>query len=363
MPEGHRMPANERAMYPFVQNFLLSNKGCEKTLVEDVSFSYIKRWIIDVAGIKGARVYAVEAKPALNFDLFSAALTQARYYQQACTHVYICLPEPASQSETELLPHITKICIQEKVGLWLFTANKEIKQVEETVESRPDLDKYFDVVQQLTSEMLSDNVQGARAFILRDVCFHLDRQFHGKASKDDIVNYLFSQKGREDSYWKKQNINPRTSPDKTLGASFQCATELGLIEETGETDSFYKLTSLGHSLVTISDASKVGEPDLSNQEKAFFYALSQRYPEVRITIQILKADKRKIMFGVNKCSNGHSYWGSLREKNPHCPKCNEELTPETNGASFCLAEYSSEHITIVTNNLSFGLIVDFCQLH
>ncbi|RLG44817.1 MAG: hypothetical protein DRN81_03570 [Thermoproteota archaeon] len=183
------MVEDEKRMYSFIEKFLKERKDCEKVLSERVSFEYIKRWVIDVAGIKGARIYAVEAKPRLNFDSFSAALTQARYYRQACTHVYICLPKPQNQREKELLQHVKEICRKEGIGLLLQTPTGETRVEEEVEVSKPDLDRYYQVMQQLTRETLSNEAQGARAYIIRDLCYYLHKQFNGETSKQNLLTY------------------------------------------------------------------------------------------------------------------------------------------------------------------------------
>jgi hypothetical protein len=323
-------------MYPAIQSFL-KEKGCERVLIEGVNFDYIKRWIIDVAGIKEARVYAVEAKPKLSFDSFSAALTQARYYKQASTHVYVCLPEPISDKENELLQHIRKICDQEKIGLLLFTSQKGIQEVKDAEESRPDLDKYFYVMQQLTSETLSDKIQGARAFIVRDLCYYLVKQFQGRTLESNIRSYFFSKKSKSDAYWRKAYINPRTKADRTLDATIICAEELGLIERVKYgNEVFMHVTNFGKDLVGILDVSKIGEKELSKQVASFFHALSQRCLEVRTTVQILKDFKRKMLFGTNECSKGHKFWSGqavIKEGKIYCPKCGEELSLRSENTS------------------------------
>lgn len=323
----------EKKMYPAIRTFL-KESGCERALVEKVSFDYIKRWIIDVAGIKGARVYAVEAKPSLSFDSFSAALTQVRYYKQSCTHVYICIREGTSDKEKELLQHIEEICEQEGVGLLLFANQERIRQVKEAKQSMPDLDKYFHVMQQLTSERPSDKIQGARVFIVRDLCYYLGNPpFGGKAAENNLRDHFFSKKPKQGRYWRKAYINPRTKADRTLDAVIICAEDLGLIERVTDKDRIcLHLTSLGKELEEIIDASLVGKAELSVQVKAFFHALSQRYPEVRATIQVLKQFGKRMLYGINECNEGHKFWAGetvTEEGKILCPKCGEELNPES----------------------------------
>lgn len=325
----------EKEMYPAIEKFLKA-KGCDRTLIEGVSFDSVKRWIIDVAGIKGARIYAVEAKPKLNFDSFLTALTQVRFYKQACTHVYVCLPEPTSDKESELFPYIEKICEQEKIGLLLFTSEQKIREIREPEESKPDLDKYFQVMQQLTSERPSDKIQGARAYIIRDLCYYLWTAFRGKANKSNLCKYFFSRKPESDRYWKWKQayINPRTTAKNTLDATIKAAEELGLIECN---DAILYLTTLGRELVKIIDNSKIGTPELDKNVKAFFYALSLRYPEIRETIHILKEFKKEMLYGINECPNcSKKFWADkaiIEEGKIRCPNCKQELSLQSEKTS------------------------------
>lgn len=221
------VPFREEKMYPIIKDFLITEKKCTRAS-EDVSFSYIKGWRIDVAGISGAKIYAVEAKPKLDFNLFSVALMQTRYYRKACTHVFICLPNPRKESEDELLEHINGLCKQEGIGILLFDKkHKKIEQLRDAERAQVNLDLYFKVMQQLTSETPSGRIQGARAFLVRDLCFFLSKD---KTSKIELRNRFFSEIPKDKKeYWRAQYINPRTSPERTLEATVVASMELGFI--------------------------------------------------------------------------------------------------------------------------------------
>jgi len=334
---GDGLQLAEQKMYPVIQDYLEQN-GCERVLIEKVTFDYIKRWTIDVAGIKEARVYAVEAKPHLTFDSFSAALTQARYYKQACTHVYVCLSEASNKKEEELLRHIEEICEQEGVGLLLLTPQLKIQKLKEAKETKPDLDKYFPVMQQLTVERPSDKIQGARVFILRDLCYYLaGSPFKGEALEKDLRKHFFSRNPASSAYWRKAYINPRTKAERTLDATTIAAEDLGLIERVERQDEkCLRLTCLGRDLVNVIDVSEAGKTELSEQVKAFFHALSQRYLEVRTAVHTLKEFGGRILYGKNECNKGHRFWADkafIEEGKILCPKCREELSPKSEKTS------------------------------
>ena len=325
------VPFKEEIMYPIIKEFLISEKRCTRAS-EGVSFSYIKGWRIDVAGIIGAKIYAVEAKPKLDFNSFSTALMQARYYRKACTHVFICLPKPRKESEDELLEHINGLCRQEGVGIILFDKNQiKIEQLRDADRSQVDLDLYFKVMQQLTSETPSGKIQGARVFLVRDLCFFLSK---GKNSEVELQKQFFSEIPKDKKeYWRAQYINPRTSPDRTLEATLVASMEMGFVARNDE-DNLY-LTALGKSLVNIIDTSKVKTKSLGKAVKAFFHAYSQKYPEVRAALLELREFGARMLFGSNECTIcgfKKSFWYNraiIRENSVLCPSCKGEIDPNS----------------------------------
>ena len=325
------LPFKEEMMYPIIKDYLITEKRCTRAS-DEISFSYIKGWRIDVAGISGAKIYAVEAKPKLDFNLFSSALMQARYYRKACTHVFICLPKPIKENEDELLEHINELYKQEGIGILLFNKKQsEIEQLRDAERAQVDLDLYYKVMQQLTSEKPSGRIQGARVFLVRDLCFFLSR---GKTSQVGLQNRFFSEIPKDKKeYWRAQYINPRTSPDRTLGATVVASMELGFVEKDNEGILF--LTALGKSFVNIIDTSRVKTKSLGKAVKAFFHACSQKHPEVRAALRELKEFKGKMMFASNECTKcgfKKGFWygrAKIQEGKVLCPRCKDEMDPNS----------------------------------
>ncbi|RLG44818.1 MAG: hypothetical protein DRN81_03575 [Thermoproteota archaeon] len=124
-------------------------------------------------------------------------------------------------------------------------------------------------------------------------------------------------------------INPRTTPEKTLKAAILCATELGLLEKD-EKESRLRLSALGLDLAEITTKEEVGKPEMSRQVKAFFHALAQKYPEVRVALQILKAHKGKMRLLQDICPMcKKNFYAEVRKGKISCPNCGYEIDPKS----------------------------------
>ena len=111
----------EEELYGVVKDFLLEEKRCERVLVNKVSFREIKRWVMDVVGVKEHRVYCVEVKKDFVFNSVFAAIKQSEFMCSACTNVYVAFPkEEYSSSDKELRKYLHNICSSMGVGILLI---------------------------------------------------------------------------------------------------------------------------------------------------------------------------------------------------------------------------------------------------
>lgn len=147
----------EKEFYDIVKNFLLKVKKCEKVVVNKVSFREIKKWIIDVVGIKEHKIYCVEVKRNLSFDSMFAALKQAEFMCTACTDVYVCFPkEDYINAENELRKYLMNTASNMGIGILLIDKNhiEEIKKpVVEKFKKRIDFRNYYFVLTQLVGKL------------------------------------------------------------------------------------------------------------------------------------------------------------------------------------------------------------------
>jgi len=278
----------EKEMYEHIKRFLIEEKGCDsKTIsINQITFERGKHWTMDVAGIRASRIYGVEAKAGCGYGDIIDAITKARFYRYACSYVYVCFPK-AEFEHSRLKEFLEEECKQHGIGLLLLRPDGSIEEHIKPQESDVlDLDTYLKVFSQLKmfQPSLSPEVQGARAYIIRDICSFMMRKGYFKES--EFIKYV----GENEEYWKFQRPGPRTIPLKDLirnriSWSLRAAEELGLIEKTRH--GAWRLTLLGEILAHIS-ADHVKIRSLSKEVKAFFFALAWRYPEVREALMFLK---------------------------------------------------------------------------
>ena len=137
--------------------FLESSKKCERVVVNRVSFEKIKKWVMDVVGVKEHEVYCVEVKRDFSFDSVFAALKQAEFMCTACTHVYVCFPENEYESaDQDLKNYLEDSCSEMGVGVLLVDRShvEEVKKPDvEKVKNRIDFRNYYNVLTQLTGRL------------------------------------------------------------------------------------------------------------------------------------------------------------------------------------------------------------------
>jgi len=123
MSGGKIMKRREERMYEFVSRFLKEEKKCERILINEISFRALKRWKVDVAGIRRPYLYGVEVKAGFSFDHITSALKQAEFMCKAFTHVYICFPKDEYEREDneELRKYLEKEL--ERLGIGVLTLN------------------------------------------------------------------------------------------------------------------------------------------------------------------------------------------------------------------------------------------------
>jgi len=147
----------EEELYEIVRGFLEHVKGCEKVVVNRVVFREIKRWIIDVVGVRDHEIYCVEVKKNFSFDSVFAALKQSEFMCTACTHVYVCFPKDEySKADSDLRNYLLSVCNDIGVGVLLVEEGRveEIKEpVVEKVKNRIDFRNYYSVLTQLTGKL------------------------------------------------------------------------------------------------------------------------------------------------------------------------------------------------------------------
>ncbi|RLE91787.1 MAG: hypothetical protein DRN04_11960 [Thermoprotei archaeon] len=147
----------EEELYEIVRGFLEHVKGCEKVVVNRVVFREIKRWIIDVVGVRDHEIYCVEVKKNFSFDSVFAALKQSEFMCTACTHVYVCFPKDEyNKADSDLRNYLLSVCNDIGVGVLLVEEGRveEIKEpVVEKVKNRIDFRNYYSVLTQLTGKL------------------------------------------------------------------------------------------------------------------------------------------------------------------------------------------------------------------
>jgi len=297
-------------MYNPIKKFLL-RKGCDPaTIVEEQAKFYKegKSWIIDVAGIRGAHIYGVEAKVGCGYNDVIDAIIKARFYKYACSYVYVCFPK-ASYEQSSFRNFLDKECKEYGIGLLLLNSDFTVEECIKPRESRIlDLDIYLEVLGQLKPfrPCLSSGVQGARAYIIRDICtFVLQRGYFDEGS---FIEYIGEDNER---YWLAQRPGSRGKSLKELIRSrvewsFRASQELGLIESR---EGQWHVTLLGKVLAFIAISSKnVKKPSLNKYVKAFFLALAWQYPEVKEALAFLRK-RHRASWTYSKClkCGNHGY--------------------------------------------------------
>ena len=283
-------------MYKYIGDFLVKEKGCDPATIsiEQITFRKDKLWIMDVAGVRASRIYGVEAKLRCGYYDIIDAIMKARFYKYACSYVYVCFPREEFE-RSQLKEFLERECKQHGIGLLLLNPDGIIEEVIEAQESDTiDLDIYVGILNQ---PRLSTEVQGARAYIIRDICSFIKEK--GYFEESEFVKYV----GQSKEYWRAQRPGKRggTLQDlirNRIHWSLKAAEELGLVEKSGS--NTYALTLSGGILACIS-ANQIKKPILSKEVKIFFFALAWHYPEVREALTFLRRRGKAPWFH-SKCS-------------------------------------------------------------
>ena len=144
----------EKEMYPIIKKFLLTRKKCERVLIGQVSFHKIKKWIIDVVGIRKSETYAVEAKSNFDFDSIAAALNQASFYKEACVYVYVCFPKVKfERGEKGERNYLLEKCKEEGIGLLLTNSSEKKVEVYPDLEAQRSKNINFDLYHQVITQI------------------------------------------------------------------------------------------------------------------------------------------------------------------------------------------------------------------
>jgi len=295
-------------MYKYIGDFLVKEKGCDPATIsiEQTTFRKGKLWTMDVVGIRASRIYGVEAKVGCGYYDIIDAITKARFYKYACSYVYVCFSR-ADFERSQLKGFLEEECKQHGVGLLLLNSDGLIEEFIEPQESDIiDLDIYVRILNQLRmfQPRLSTEVQGARAYIIRDICSFIGEK--GYFREDEFIKYV----GQSERYWRAQRPGARgvTLQDlirNRIHWSLKAAEELGLIEKSGK--NRYTLTLLGKILMYIS-VDQAKKPTLSEGVKIFFFTLAWHYPEVKEALAFLRR-RGKAPWTHSKCSKcGNSGW-------------------------------------------------------
>lgn len=330
---------SEESMYQPIAGFLRNQKKCRYVQINRTRFTYVKNWTIDVVGLSNVNVYGVEAKKSFTFDSVSAAVQQGTFYKRACTHVYLSFPAEAYASgKEEIRRFLHRTSIEKGFGLLLVQENgtvKEERPIPRSFEMDIDFNLYHDVVTQLTSDTPSDEIQGGRAFIVRDICYLIDQsRIESEAVLEERFIVMVPQNNVD--YWKGQGehrINPRAKPMSTLVASIRAATELGII---GISDNGLENTLLGEILCSTADDEWAWKVHMSSQTKWAFYLIALRYPEVRSLLSILSSSDKRLRWASDICEFCGARGGyvlGVEGATLSCHKCNREVDQSSENVS------------------------------
>jgi len=99
---------------PYDQNYKVI---IDSPIGSGIKFDLLKGWTIDVSGIKGNEIIAVEAKNDLGAQTILQAISQAEMYKNACTRVFIAFPQADLKENQVILQDIQRLCQARGIGL------------------------------------------------------------------------------------------------------------------------------------------------------------------------------------------------------------------------------------------------------
>ncbi len=311
----------------------------------------------DVFGMTGNGViYLCEGKIDCGGTELDKAIGQALAYQRFSHYLLVFFPESYFENNEPMLQYVLENINLHNLGLLL------VRDTGEVIEKlKPKLSPYLQSSKEnitistvdgiLQSQTLlsnldnyvldddTDNLAGARAFIVRDICEWLyeypdeNPELSDEDFIKDFVSYIENEMKISNlsstNYWSAQagrgDIDKR--PYRRSKRSLYAGLFLKLIEFNDQT-SIYNLTPLGNALVSISNFN--GKPELSKEERAFFFSLAWNSKVARNFILILKeSGNRKFKLYTNPC--GHETIRIHGEKiicDDEDIDCEEEIQPE-----------------------------------
>ena len=110
----------EEDMYPTIGKYFEDQDY--KVIIDSpigtgIKFDLLKGWTIDVSGVKGNEIVAVEAKNNLGAQTILQAISQAEMYKSACTRVFIAFPQTDLKENQDILKDIQRLCQARGIGL------------------------------------------------------------------------------------------------------------------------------------------------------------------------------------------------------------------------------------------------------
>ena len=258
-----------------------------------------------------------EGKAQCGGTNLDTAIGQAVTYQRFSHYSYVFFPDE-ELSKNDLLEYVKDTLKRHGLGLltvsldgsvndllepnlspFLRTTNTSLflrtfNQVVYTKELLSELDPYEDVKDK-------ELERGLRAYLIRDFCvfFNENENFLRKKGMEELAekyekwvkaNYDYD-KQNDANYWTAQYAGAKTGLEKSRSLAAIYGAIYFEMFESKSNNNF--LTGLGQSLVAISGSSTTLTSKLSKEERAFFFAIGWKSPQVRRLINGLYKNKEK----------------------------------------------------------------------